>query len=107
MMLTKLPWITSLIAGFVHLLAIFALAALISIETNAAEGWVYAMWLDFPAYLLTLPILSFIPGDTDSFHFCLLWFSVIGTIQWMIIGWIAGRVIVAVQKSLQAGHPDR
>ena len=104
------PWIAvefGCYAGGLHLL----LASLnaIAVATGgspSAELWIFIGMLDTPMNLLLLPLLdhlprfdlwprvSFLPGHLCSwdFLFSFLYFVVLGTAFWFLLGWLFGRL---------------
>ena len=82
------------VAAIIHLAFIIVLAYAIFTEHLSPEGWVYAALVDLPVHFL-LGFLSFIMPMPSSplpeSIFLLIWFGVLGTVQWFIIAWAAAR----------------
>ena len=81
--------------------------------SGAGDGWLLAVFPDFPAYLLLLPFAEFAPTAPGSgFVFLAVWFGVAGTLQWYLIGWAAAAAMakaygVDEKPSNQAMQPRK
>jgi hypothetical protein len=101
-------------AGAVHLLfAAFIAVVVATGGSSSGELWIFVAIADTPVYLLLLTLLrdvrfevwprvSFLPGILGSwdFLFSSLYFVILGTAFWFLLGWLFGRLT----HRLRYGH---
>jgi hypothetical protein len=78
----------------VHVAFIAWLAHAIAVRHYDGGAWLYAALPDLPVYLLAVPFAKFVPQHLD-FAFSLVWFGVLGTVQWFFIGWGAASALAS------------
>jgi hypothetical protein len=93
-----------------HLIFITILASVIFVH-QAAEAWLFATLLDLPVHYLSFPIIYLVPAlhrtsihpwtlEDWDFLFPLIWFGVLGTTQWFVIGWAFGRLLDSAKEQV-------
>ena len=76
------------VAAAIHFVFIIVLGYLILAGHGEAEGWLYAAFLDLPVHFLS----AIMPIAVASWPvFPLIWFGVLGTVQWFVIVWAIAR----------------
>jgi hypothetical protein len=82
------------VAAIIHLVFVVGLACAIFARHLEGAAWLYVALPDLPVHFL-LGFLSFImPWPSSPLSesiFLLIWFGVLGTAQWFVIGWAAAR----------------
>jgi hypothetical protein len=76
------------IAAVIHLVFIIVLGYLILTGNGDVTGWLFAAYLDLPVHFLSA-IVPIAVANWPAFP--LIWFGVLGTVQWFIFGWAAAR----------------
>lgn len=117
----KIPRIAAFLVALLHLMFVGAIAIRVLIalgEPPSTEAWLLVAWLDLPVHYLSflfvwliphlphISALSGVAGDWEAFLFPLIWFGVLGTAQWSIIGWTIGKAYVQVVNHRAARKTD-